>query len=63
MEGVIARPVPSDDDKESHLEVTQQFNEFTYWNWDKVPSNGDRIVSALDWIEISRAVSIKFFFR
>lgn len=34
----------------------KEFNEFTYWNWDELPSNNDTVVKALNWINISKAI-------
>lgn len=29
------------------------FKEFTYWNYDKIPSKNDAFEKALDWMELS----------
>ncbi|XP_011304801.1 ribonuclease H2 subunit C [Fopius arisanus] len=44
---------PADDRK---FVSTGGFSKFTYWNFDKLPSKNDAIVSALDWIDIAEAV-------
>lgn len=37
--------------------VTNNFNEFTYWNWDKKTTKNDAVLQILDWIDIADAVS------
>lgn len=46
------------EDDERNFFLKDNFNKITYWNYDKLPSKNDAIVSALDWIHISQAVSI-----
>lgn len=41
-------------DKKSK-DVTQ-FKEFTYWNWDELPTNKDVIVKALRWTNIAKSI-------
>ena len=48
---------PLSETAERNLHVTHSFKSFTYWNWDKTPSKNDLLLSALDWIEVSEAVS------
>lgn len=45
---------------EVNLKPINKFSEFTYWNLDCTPSSDDKIVQAIQWIEISKAV-IYFF--
>lgn len=33
-----------------------QFKEFTFWNWDRKPSRGDKYQQAMDWAEISELI-------
>lgn len=40
--------------KDSKLEG--KFQEFTYWNWDELPSDEDSVVKALQWINVSKAI-------
>lgn len=40
------------------LKVNAVFNEYVYWNYDKIPSDNDGLIKALDWIEISKSVRI-----
>lgn len=35
----------------------RKFNEFTYWNWDQIPKDDDKVVKALSWLKISEALS------
>ncbi|XP_055533276.1 uncharacterized protein LOC129723227 [Wyeomyia smithii] len=32
------------------------FKQFTYWNYDKIPSRNDPLVKALDWIKVSQVL-------
>lgn len=41
-----------------NLYCTETFSQFTYWNYDKIPSKNDSLVAALDWIDIAEAVII-----
>ncbi len=38
------------------LRVNSVFDEYVYWNYDKIPSDNDALIKALDWIEISKSV-------
>lgn len=49
---------PLTDGVERNVFVTHKFNTLTYWNWDKIPSRNDAFLTALDWIDVSEAVSI-----
>ncbi|KAG4076197.1 hypothetical protein HA402_014746 [Bradysia odoriphaga] len=40
------------------LKVNSVFNEYVYWNYDKIPSDNDALIKALDWIQISKSVRI-----
>jgi len=42
---------------ERNLHVSRVFDELVYWNYDSIPSSNDALIKALDWIEISHAVS------
>lgn len=39
---------------------THVFDEFTYWNWDTEPTQSDKVIMAMDWLEIAKVVSIFF---
>lgn len=39
------------------LKFGGKFNEFTYWNYDKNPSENDTYKKALHWLAVSEAVS------
>lgn len=43
------------------LKVNSVFNEYVYWNYDKIPSDNDALIKALDWIEISKSVRTLHF--
>lgn len=40
-----------------NLYSTNAFSQFTYWNYDRIPSKNDAVAAALDWIDIAEAVS------
>lgn len=50
------RPLDENDDRT--FKVSGTFNEFTYWNYDKNPSENDKLKQALQWNEFANAVSI-----
>lgn len=54
---VLEERIQRSDDQERTLFVTKTFNEITYWNWDKTPTQNDVFLSAMDWIDIAKAVS------
>lgn len=43
------------------MKVNSVFDEYVYWNYDKIPSDNDAIIKALDWIEISKSVRLNDF--
>lgn len=43
--------------KNRNLYCTGTFSQFTYWNYDRIPSKNDALSAALDWIDIADAVS------
>lgn len=43
--------------KKRNLHCTGTFSQFTYWNYDRIPSENDAFSAALDWIDIADAVS------
>lgn len=47
---------PLSDDINRIFKVSNVFNNFTYWNYDKNPSKNDALQKASDWIDISNAV-------
>ena len=52
-----------DEDSERHFKTAGTFESFTYWNYDKVPSNGDALKQTLQFIpianELARPVAIE----
>jgi hypothetical protein len=54
---------PLYENEERKFHVVNKFKSLNYWNWDKIPSQNDKIVQALEWIEIAEAVSICFSFQ
>ncbi|XP_012272325.1 ribonuclease H2 subunit C isoform X2 [Orussus abietinus] len=50
------RKKPECEGKERHLYCTGSFSQFTYWNYDKIPSKNDALAGALDWIDIAEAL-------
>lgn len=47
---------PDAENMQRNLYSTGVFSEFTYWNYDKVPSKNDTLIAALDWIDIAEAL-------
>jgi len=47
----------ADVEKERNLYCTGIFSQFTYWNYDRIPSKNDTFMAALDWIDIAKVVS------
>ncbi|XP_020290648.1 ribonuclease H2 subunit C [Pseudomyrmex gracilis] len=39
-----------------NLYSTGTFSQFTYWNYDRIPSKNDAVAAALDWIDIAEAL-------
>ncbi|XP_011348158.1 ribonuclease H2 subunit C isoform X1 [Ooceraea biroi] len=44
------------ENKDRHLYNTGTFSQFTYWNYDRIPSKNDALAAALDWIDIAEAL-------
>ncbi|XP_072746367.1 ribonuclease H2 subunit C [Anoplolepis gracilipes] len=44
------------ENKIRNLYCTGTFSQFTYWNYDRIPSKNDPLVAALDWIDIAEAL-------
>ncbi|KXJ82252.1 hypothetical protein RP20_CCG014823 [Aedes albopictus] len=44
---------PLSADEERTMTFAGAFKEFTYWNYDKIPSKNDAFEKALDWMELS----------
>lgn len=56
--GVVLRETREKMSEEAtrNLYATETFNKLTYWNWDKTPTDNDKFISALDWLDISHAI-------
>lgn len=48
---------PLDEDSDRVFKVSGSFDSFTYWNYDKVPSNADAIKQALQIIPITNKLA------
>ncbi|XP_020799709.1 uncharacterized protein LOC110177354 [Drosophila serrata] len=48
---------PLSESSDRQLRLTGVFEEFTYWNYDKVPSNGDAFRQALVMADVAQALS------
>lgn len=48
---------PLSDAAERFFKVNHVFDEFTFWNYDKIPSMNDALHKALDWIKVANVVS------
>ena len=59
LKGLVVQETkqPLVENVERTLHVSNMFDEMTYWNWDKIPSPNDPFISALNWIDVSEAVS------
>lgn len=44
--------------QDRNLTLTSRFDSFSYWNWNKIPSRSDPLISALDWLDVTQAVLI-----
>ncbi|XP_062559611.1 uncharacterized protein LOC134224291 [Armigeres subalbatus] len=44
---------PLSSEEERNFSFAGAFKEFTYWNYDKIPSKNDAFEKALDWMELS----------
>ena len=38
------------------VRATASFKEMTYWNYDKVPGEGDSYQQAMQWVEVAKAL-------
>lgn len=48
---------PMEENARRTFKVRGTFDEFTYWNYDKEPSENDQLKQALVWNDFSKAVS------
>ncbi|XP_017148572.1 uncharacterized protein LOC108159626 [Drosophila miranda] len=48
---------PLSESADRQLRLTGVFDEFTYWNYDKVPSNGDPFRQAMLMADVAKALS------
>lgn len=37
--------------------INRKFTEFTYWNWDQVPSDEDKVWKSINWLKIGEALA------
>lgn len=35
---------------------SKSFDEFTYWNWDELPTKADQVVKALRWVNLAKGI-------
>lgn len=47
--------LPAEDPKVGSI-VGQVTERMTYWNWDRLPTREDPLLSALDWVRVSEAI-------
>ena len=47
---------PTTDVEERKVTATVHFNQFHYWNLETVPSKNDKLVQALQWIDVAAAL-------
>ncbi|XP_071541168.1 ribonuclease H2 subunit C [Panulirus ornatus] len=43
-------------DEDRTMRGVCQFQAFTFWNWDREPSRGDKYQQAMDWAEIATVI-------
>ncbi|XP_015909787.2 ribonuclease H2 subunit C isoform X1 [Parasteatoda tepidariorum] len=43
-------------EEQRDFKLVGSFKEFTFWNWDKCPSDEDKIVKALQWMDVASAI-------
>uniref|UniRef100_A0A1Q3F0L3 Putative ribonucle n=1 Tax=Culex tarsalis TaxID=7177 RepID=A0A1Q3F0L3_CULTA len=48
------KPLSAEEDR--NFSFAGAFKQFTYWNYDKIPTKNDPLEKALDWAELSRAL-------
>lgn len=60
LQGVVLRESEKlqIDGAERELRFGGKFDQFTYWNYDKNPSENDAYKKALHWFKVSDAVSL-----
>lgn len=44
------------DDQDRIFQFKTAFENFTYWNYDKIPSRNDAYLQAMDWLEVSEVL-------
>ncbi|XP_059608454.1 ribonuclease H2 subunit C [Phlebotomus argentipes] len=52
-QGIVLTTATSDS---ATMEISKHFSEFSYWNYDTLPSRNDSLRQAMDWLDISRAL-------
>ncbi|XP_034934120.1 ribonuclease H2 subunit C [Chelonus insularis] len=50
------RKKPINPESRRNLNSTESFTEFTFWNYDKLPTKNDPFEASLDWIDIAEAL-------
>ena len=48
--------VPKNLSSTKSTQIKKHFNEFTYWNWDELPSKEDTVVKGIGWIKIAQTL-------
>ncbi|XP_073995054.1 ribonuclease H2 subunit C [Rhodnius prolixus] len=56
--GMIFRELENEgiEGQDRNLTLTSRFDSFSYWNWNKIPSRSDPLISALDWLDVTQAI-------
>lgn len=52
-EGYKGQVIINNSDK---TKTIKGFKDFYYWNWDEIPSKDDKVVKALQWIELAKVM-------
>lgn len=60
MQGIVFQELnrPLDENEERTFKVNGLFSDFTYWNYDRDPSENDMIRQALQWVDFAKAVCV-----
>lgn len=63
MQGIVFQELnrPLEENANRTFKVNGVFSEFTYWNYNREPSDNDQLRQALQWSDFANAVCIIYF--
>lgn len=63
MQGIVFQELnrPMEENVNRTFKVNGVFSEFTYWNYNREPSDNDQLRQALQWTDFANAVCTIFF--